>query len=206
MRAVNLLPKDDQQRSRKQQNVPALVSTALVVLVTGLVGVTYLSAKSTAESRDFDLQDAKAELALLPTPEELAAARAPQQKLSAEHNARVVALSAALSHRVAWDRVLRQISLVLPEDVWLKELYAEAPNKPGLAPALATPAGHPPQLMTIVGYTYSHDAVARLMTRLAVIPDLRNIWLERSVRGVLANRPIVSFTMRADVRAAGATS
>ena len=38
MRAVNLLPRDDQQRSRKQQNIPALVSTGLIVLVSGLLG------------------------------------------------------------------------------------------------------------------------------------------------------------------------
>ena len=34
------------------------------------------------------------------------------------------ALSAALGGRIAWDRVLRQVSLVLPEDVWLTVLSA----------------------------------------------------------------------------------
>lgn len=206
MRAVNLLPKDDQQRTRKRQNVPALVSTALVVLVTGLLGVMYFSAKSTAEAREFELQDAQAELATLPSPEDLAAANAPEQKLAAEHHARVSALSAALKHRVAWDRVLREISLVLPEDVWLKELYAEAPNKAGASPTPETPSGQAPQLLTLVGYTYSHDAVARLMTRLAVVPDLRNVWLERSERTALGKRKVISFAIKADVRPTGATS
>ena len=206
MRAVNLLPRDDQQRSRKQQNVPALVSTALIVLVTGLLGVMYFSAKGTAEARDFELQGVQAELATLPTPEELAAQNAPQQKLATEHNARVAALSAALMHRVAWDRVLRQISLVLPEDVWLKDLHADSPRKPGADPTPVTAAGQPPQLMTLNGYTYSHDAVARFLTRLALIPDLQNVWLERSTRTKLGNRPVISFTVRADVRPAGATS
>lgn len=206
MRAVNLLPKDDVQRSRKQQNLPALVSTGLVVLVTGLLGVMYFSAKKTADAKDFELQDAKAELAILPTPADIAAKTAPQRQLGSEHQARVTALSGALSHRVAWDRVLREISLVLPEDVWLKELHAEAPNKAGNPASPLTPAGQPPQLMTLVGYTYSHDAVARFMTRLAVIPDLKNVWLERSERVSLGQRTIISFKVKADVRAAGATS
>jgi Tfp pilus assembly protein PilN len=206
MRAVNLLPKDDQQRSRKQQNIPAIVSTGLVVLVTGLLGVTYLSAKKTADAKDFELQDAKAELAILPTPADISAKTAPQRQLGSEHQARVTALSGALSHRVAWDRVLREISLVLPEDVWLKELHADAPNKAGNPVSPATPAGQPPQLMTIVGYTYSHDAVARFMTRLAVIPDLKNVWLERSERVSLGQRTVIFFKVKADVRAAGATS
>ena len=205
MKAVNLLPRDDQQRSRKQQNIPALVSTALIVLVTGLLGVMYFSAKGTAEARDFELQGVQAELATLPTPEELAAENAPQQKLATEHNARVAALSAALMHRVAWDRVLRQISLVLPEDVWLKDLHADSPSKPG-APTAPTAAGQPPQLMTLNGYTYSHAAVARFLTRLALIPDLQNVWLERSTKTKLGQRAVISFTVRADVRPAGATS
>ena len=72
MRAVNLLPRDDAQRGRKQQNLPALISTGLVVLVTGLLGVFYFSAKSASTANELELRDATAELALLPTPSELA--------------------------------------------------------------------------------------------------------------------------------------
>jgi Tfp pilus assembly protein PilN len=206
MRAVNLLPKDDAQRSRKQQNIPALVSTGLIVLVSGLLGVMYFTAKKTADAKEFELQDAQAELSILPSPSDIAAKTAPQRQLSAQHQARVTALSGALSHRVAWDRVLREISLVLPEDVWLKELHGDAPNKAGTPTLPETPAGQPPQLMTLVGYTYSHDAVARFMTRLALIPDLKNVWLERSERVAIAERTVIFFKVKADVRAAGATS
>jgi Tfp pilus assembly protein PilN len=203
MRAVNLLPRDDHQRTQSQQNLPALLSTALIVLVMGLLGVMYFSSKSTAEAKALELQDAQAELGLLPSPEELAAKGAPQRQLASEHSARVAALSAALTHRVAWDRVLRQISLVLPEDVWLKTMNAQSPNPAGLAAAPVTPADQPPKLLTVEGYTYSHDAVARLMTRLSVIPDLSNVWLERSSRGELAGRPVVTFKILADVRGVG---
>ena len=206
MRAVNLLPKDDVQRSQKSQNVPALVSTALVVLVSGLLGVFYFSAKSTAETKALELQDVQAELAMLPSPAEIAAETAPQRQLASEHGTRIAALSSALTHRVAWDRVLRQISLVLPEDVWLKSLNATSPNPAGAAVAPVTPVDQPPKLLTIEGYTYSHDAVARLMTRLSVIPDLKNVWLERSSRTLLGGRQIVTFKILADVRSAGATS
>ena len=62
MRAVNLLPKDDAQRSKRQQNIPAVVSTALIVLVTGLLGLMYFTSKSTATAKDLEYQDAQAEL------------------------------------------------------------------------------------------------------------------------------------------------
>jgi hypothetical protein len=67
------------------------------------------------------------------------------------------------------------------------------------APAAAAP-GAPPSLVTIEGYTYSHDAVARLLTRLSVIPDLKNVWLQKSLRTELGGRAVVTFTILSDVR------
>jgi Tfp pilus assembly protein PilN len=206
MRAVNLLPKDDGQRQRKKQNYPALVSTGAAVLVIGLMGVMYFSAKSTAEQKDLALQDAQAELALLPTPADSAARTASQRQLSTERDQRVSALSSALTHRVAWDRVLRQISLVLPEDVWLKDFAAASPYPAGASAAPTSSNGQAPTLLTINGNTYSHDAVARLLTRLAVIPELQNVWLQQSALSKIGNRSIVAFTIMADVRQAGTTS
>jgi Tfp pilus assembly protein PilN len=206
MRAVNLLPRDDQSRGKKPQNVPALIATALIVLVTGLIGITYLSAKSSAQAKQSEVDGAKAELAMLPSVSEIEAKNAPRQKLRGEHDARVSALSSALTRRTAWDRILREISLVLPDDVWLRSMSATSPTPANGPGKTATPLGLPPTLMTIEGSTYSHDAVARLITRLAVIPDLTNVWLTRSELGMVAGRTIVSFSILADVRQSGATS
>ena len=206
MRAVNLLPKDDQNRSTRKQNVPALIATALIVLVTGLIGVTYLSAKGTAESKKTELESARDELALMPSVADINAKDAPRQTLRTEHDARVNALSSALTRRIAWDRILREISLVLPNDVWLRNMSATSPTPASGASPAATGPGLPPTLMTIEGSTYSHDAVARLITRLSVIPDLKNVWLTKSELGVIAGRSIVSLTILADVRQSGATS
>ena len=205
MRAVNLLPKDDAQRSKKQQNLPAVVSSALIVLITGLIGVLYFSAKSAATAKELEVEDAKAELAMMPTPAALAEQSAGGDKLRAEHAARLAALSTALTHRVSWDRVLREISLVLPDDVWLRDMAAISPATPGVS-APANVAGAPPQGFTINGYTYSHEAVARLLSRLSVVPDLQHVWLERSAQAQLGGRNIVTFTIRAAVRSAGGAS
>jgi Tfp pilus assembly protein PilN len=206
VRAVNLLPRDDQSRGKKQQNVPVLISTAAIVLVTGLIGVMYLSGKSTAQAKQFELEGAQAELARLPSVAEITAKDAPRRTLKTEHDARVTALSSALTRRIAWDRILREISLVLPNDVWLQSMSATSPTPASGTSAAGSRPGIAPTLMTMEGSTYSHDAVARLLTRLSVIPDLTNVWLTKSELGVVAGRPIVSFTILADVRQAGATS
>ena len=116
------------------------------------VGVLYFSAKSASTAKDLELQDAKAELALLPSPSELASETAGQRKLASERQARITALSAALSHRVAWDRVLREISLVLPDDVWLTQLAAFSPKPPTGTTPSATAPGAVPQGFTMAGY------------------------------------------------------
>ena len=206
MRAVNLLPKVDQTRTTRKQNVPVLISSAVIVLVAGLIGVSYLSAKGTAETKQSELDGAKTELSLLPSVADINAKDAPRRTLRTEHDARVAALSSALSRRVAWDRILREISLVLPDDVWLRTMSASSPTPAAGASPAATPAGLPPTLMIMEGSTYSHDAVARLITRLSVIPDLRNVWLSKSELGSIGGRQIVQFTILADVRQAGATS
>ena len=206
MRAVNLLPRTDHTRTARKQNVPVLISTAVIVLVTGLVGLTYLSSKGTAETKQSELEGAKAELALLPSVADIDAKDAPRRTLKTEHDARVTALSSALTRRIAWDRILREISLVLPNDVWLRTMNATSPTPAAGASPAATPPGLPPTLMTMEGSTYSHDAVARLLTRLSVIPDLTNVWLSKSELGAIGGREIVQFTILADVRQAGATS
>ena len=106
-------------------------------------------------------------------------------------------MSAALTSRVAWDRVLRQVSLVLPEDVWLTSLSATAPS-PATAAGAATASG-----FTLIGSTYSQNGVARFLSRLAVIPDLENVRLQSSESVLVNERQLVQFTILADVRGPG---
>jgi Tfp pilus assembly protein PilN len=200
MRAVNLLPKEDVRRRKRSQNVPALVAGITVAVLSMLLGAVFLLYSGKAKERNAELEAVKAELALLPQP---GSHRTPaQEQLAAQQEARVAALSSALQHRIAWDRVLREFALVLPTDVWLTDLVAKSPIPPtATAPAVPAPGAAPDQFL-IKGYTYSHEAVGRLLSRIAVMPDLRNVFLSRSTR---AGR-IVQFTISAEVRTPGATS
>ena len=107
------------------------------------------------------------------------------------------ALTEALSGRIAWDRVLRQVSLVLPEDVWLTSLTATAPaaDAEPVEGAAGTATG-----VTLVGSTYSQDGVARFLSRLSVVPDLTNVRLLSSQSVLVGERELVQFTVLADVR------
>jgi Tfp pilus assembly protein PilN len=56
---------------------------------------------------------------------------------------------------------------------------------------------------TIDGFTYSHAAVARLLTRLAVVPDLVNVQLQQSTLSKVGAANAVHFVIVADVRRPG---
>ena len=86
---------------------------------------------------------------------------------------------------------------MLPDDVWLTTLTATSP-----ASASATTGGTTPTQFSIAGRTYSHDGVARLLSRLQVIPDLQNVTLVSSTRDEVAGQPVVQFNIVADIRTA----
>jgi Tfp pilus assembly protein PilN len=160
-----------------------------------------LGAGGAVSEKQAELDSLRAQIAAVPRPVEQDSGGDAQ--LAVEKGARVGALSLALNGRVAWDRVLRQVSLVLPEDVWLTTLSANAPAAAAAAgeEGAATATG-----FTLVGSTYSQDGVARFLSRLSVVPDLANVRLMSSQSTLVGRRELVQFTVLADVRAPGAGS
>lgn len=202
MRAVNLLPKDHNQKGGNLPSAPVLAGVCMGVLVAALLGADFMmqSGKIATEQRTFDELQAKVD-ALPPAPEGPSAA---QTQLAGEHSSRVTALSGAMANRVAWDRIFREFSLVLPSDVWLTSLTAHAPVSPSAAvtgvAASSTPGA--PTQFSINGRTYSHDGVARLLSRLQVVPDLQNVTLVSSTMSKVGSQEVVDFSILADIRTA----
>jgi Tfp pilus assembly protein PilN len=197
MRAVNLIPRDE-GRTRRQPGAVSLTAVLGAVLVTAVLSGWFLMASSGVSDRQGELDGLRAELAAIPPPAPTPAA---QTSLVAEKDARLELLGKALGARIAWDRVLREVSLVIPEDVWLETMNTNGPD-----PAAAPAPGQAPAAggFSITGYTYSHDGVARLLARLAVIPHLENVKLGSSVLEREGTRPTVKFSISATLRQAAA--
>jgi Tfp pilus assembly protein PilN len=193
MRAVNLIPRDDRRQrgaAQRRENPVLIGGVAGTVLVTAIIAAWFLTASAGVADNQKRRDAAQAELASTPVPPPTV----PEASaLEQEKTARVAALSTALAGRLAWDRVLREFSLVLPDDVWLTQLSAQAPGA-------AAAAG-----FSISGKTYSHDGVARLLARLAIVPHLSGVQLQHSTTEVSdTGRNVVEFQINATVKAAGA--
>jgi Tfp pilus assembly protein PilN len=196
MRAVNLLPLDA-RAGRRRPPATALAVAGAGVLAASLLAVGFVSANGKVDSREQELATLEQELA--------ATRRAVKPKpvdtgRSAERDQRFTALSGAMSQRLAWDRILREVSLVLPEDVWLSNLAATGAATDGAAPPPDAPAG---QTVTFNGFTYSQESVARLLSRLGLVPDLGEVKLQKSSVTTVGSQNIYSFTILADVISGG---
>ena len=200
MRAVNLLPSKESSRERRRApNFVALGGIVGAVALTALFAAWFLSSSGAVKDRQNEVDNLRAELSAIPAPAPSDDAGA--EGLEQEKQARLTALATALGSRVAWDRVLSEISQVLPDDVWLGSLQASAPTAAAAAPGTTASGG-----FSITGTTYSHDSVARLLARLALVPHLQNVKLEKSTLNDGGGRVVVEFTIAATVRAAGASS
>jgi Tfp pilus assembly protein PilN len=191
VRAVNLLPRDDARTRSRQRNPVPIAGIAAGVAATAILAAVFLSVSAGVADKQERLDAAQAELDATPVPPPTDSSAT---ALEQERGQRVIALSTALGRRVAWDRILRELSLVLPEDVWLSTLSAKAPS-----PTAEAPAG-----FTITGKTYSHDGVARLLARLAVVPHLSAVQLQHSSKTPSeAGRDVVEFSIQALIKAPG---
>jgi Tfp pilus assembly protein PilN len=124
MRPVNLIPAEDRPGARGPMRtgpVPYLLVGALVVALVGVTALVLTGNK---------ISDRKAEVVQLKREDAVATARAERlaayTQFRALHEQRVATVSSLADSRFDWERVMRELSLILPQDVWLVNLDATA--------------------------------------------------------------------------------
>lgn len=206
MRAFNLLPKEDPRAASRRPNpVQLVLALVALVLLAGLASA-FLLVSSDVSAKEQTANSLREQLAALDQPQEDPADVDPaDQQLVEERTSRTGALAAAISSRVAWDRLLREVSLVLPEDVWLDTLTATSPAATATAAAAAPPApgATTANTFTMTGYTYEQDGVAELLARLSVVPELSNVALASATRAEVGGKEVVQFSINAQIRPDG---
>jgi Tfp pilus assembly protein PilN len=217
MRAINLLPRDETRTRLEGKRTPLLIAAGAFVGVTLGAFVVGHSASSTAADSRGELATLQALVDRLP--------KAPNVNLGTiaqERADRAAALSAAISDRFAFDGLLRQIALVLPENTWLTGLQAAepastaGPTGSGSGAPASPAASTPTEDVTIAGSTYSQEDVARVLERLALVPGLADVRLastasvEPLASGAAgtrtkSGRKVVTFVVEASLRTSGAS-
>lgn len=188
MRAVNLLPGEAKRTSRGTPQPAVLTAAITSVVVVAVIGGGNLLQTSRVANAQKALNAVKLQLAATPLPPQTPRTTPPPPAVAQQMQPRLAAVSNALSSRIAWDRILREFSLVLPPDIQLNSLSLTAPSS-----TTGTASG-----LSLTGLTFSYDSVARLLSRMALIPDLTGVTLAST--GTAQN--VVSFTINAGIKGA----
>jgi Tfp pilus assembly protein PilN len=221
MRAVNLLPKELQTRKSIREEDPAVVvGSALGVVVMIALGLAFYVEHNAAGKQQARLTTARLELAQLsikqqhqkPKPKKPTVPITPvvpPPSISGQEATWLSSVETNLSQRIAWDRVLREVSLVMPDDVTLTSLSMSAPATPTVIPGVVStpPATGAAQGFSIAGDAFSYDSVARLLSRLSLVPDLSDVTLTNTSAGSSApsgSASSVQFNISANVKGAPA--
>jgi Tfp pilus assembly protein PilN len=198
MRAFNLLPRDEVRAVKEGASspLPQVLVALAGVLVFAALAALYLMAGTDVTAKKSKAEDLRAELAAYqanaqqqPSTEDKSAA------LANERVGRTNALASALGKRLAWDRLLREIALVIPDEVSVSMIQGSSPA------AAATPAadGSTATNLTIIGTTSDQASVAEFMARLSVIRQLVAVRLKEA--GESPNDPeVVVFTITGTLR------
>src|SRR4051812_31849410 len=188
MRAVNLLPIDQRAggKSIRHEDPAVVVGSALGVVVMIALIASFLTAHGKANAQEAKLTAARLELAQLSEKRKAELAKlkpvkqtapvtpiVPPPSVTGQEASWLSSVSQVLGQRIAWDRLLREVSLVMPSDVSLSALTMTTPTTVVGAPA-------PAQGFVITGSAYSYDSVARLLSRLALVPDLESVTLSNT--------------------------
>jgi Tfp pilus assembly protein PilN len=197
MQAVNLLPAYARPAGR-WASVGKELSPARVVRIGGIVavaaavivGALYFYERSVVSDRHATLEDAKARLAAVE------ATAAPLRAAQSETSARQLVIQSVVSQRVVWEKVLRDLGAVLPDQVFLSNLQVAPPaaapppdtsggtaTSSSSALSTTTSSAAVGTSFTLTGSASSHVRVALVLDRLALLPWLSGVTLQSSTHG-----------------------
>jgi Tfp pilus assembly protein PilN len=186
MRPVNLIPAEDRSGERRPMRGGPLAYIVVGALAIAVLGVAVLAIT------DNKISDSKAEIAKLQ--DQTAATDARAQSLSAYtqfhqlRQQRVSTVTSLADSRFDWERVMRELALVLPRDVWLTNLTGTA--SPGVtvdgstSTSLRESVSGPALEMT--GCASSQEAVAGFVQALKEIDGVTRVGVQSSALGSAA--------------------
>jgi Tfp pilus assembly protein PilN len=186
MRPVNLIPTDERRGSQAHMRRGPVSYVAIGAMVAILAGVTAVLLTNR------QIADRKAELVSLEQRQQAADAKIQSfqsfASLRSVADQRVATVTSLAQSRFDWERVMHELSRVLPSDVWLTSLSGTV--RPGLqlegAGAIPTRDSVAGPALEMVGCAESQDAVARFVSDLKDIDGVTRVGVFESKRPELS--------------------
>lgn len=183
MRPVNLIPSEERHGVRRPMRGGPIAYIVVGALVAVLLGVTVLVLTANQVS------DREAEVVQLESEQATAEARARELDAYAQFHTvreqRTATIASLADSRFDWERVMRELALILPSDVWLTNLTGTASPSvtPDGATAVGLRSGIAGPALELVGCARSQDAVAGFVQALKEIDGVTRVGMQSSSLG-----------------------
>jgi Tfp pilus assembly protein PilN len=175
MRPVNLIPPED----RRGDHAP-LRAGALSYVILGAIGAALVAVVALVLTQN-SIVEKENQIGELEVAEQAATQRAqalaPYAEFASLQEERELTIKSLAESRFDWERVLRELALVIPADVSLTQLEAQTAGSEGAD--ASTDTGSAPSLV-MSGCATEHDAVARFVAALEDIDGVTRVGLESS--------------------------
>jgi Tfp pilus assembly protein PilN len=178
MRPINLIPPEE----RRGQHAPLRSGPLAYILVGALVAV--LAGVTAVVLVGNQVDEREAEVASLEREDAAAAAKA--ERLAAYvqfrdlREERTATVSSLADSRFDWERVMRELSLVLPSNTWLVELTASAAPGVGVGGGSTVRSSIPGPALELTGCTTGQKQVAGFVAALKDIDGVTRVAVETS--------------------------
>ena len=183
MKAVNLIPSEQRraEATGAQAGSSYIVIGVLAVLL--LMAVAYVFTANNVTERKDEAASAKAQADKL---EAQVAARGAYTNFSQIKQARVASVSSVAAARFDWERLMREISRVMPTGSWLQTTDASVDGQVGSSSSTPTAvpgvAVVPQPKANFIGCTPDQSDVAAMMVRMRQLHRVSDVELNESVQ------------------------
>ncbi|HVO55424.1 MAG TPA: hypothetical protein VMT37_13515 [Solirubrobacterales bacterium] len=180
MRPVNLIPPEDRRGSQATLRGGPLAYVVVAALAALLLGVVLLvNAGNEVSERKSELTQIESEAAKT---REKAASLAAYITVDGIHKLRAATVTDLANSRFDWERVIRELSLIIPGDVWLTNLTGTVAPDVAVngAASIALRDGVPGPALEILGCGKSQDAVAGFISDLKQIDGVTRVAVQSS--------------------------
>jgi len=183
MRPVNLIPSEDRAGSRQPMRGGPLAYIIVGALAAAVIGVAVLAVTNN------QISDSKTEIAKLEGEKTAVEARAQAlDSYTQFHNLReqrLATITSLADSRFDWQRVMRELSVILPGDVWLTNLTGTATPNVSLdgADGIALRGSIPGPALELKGCAVSQGTVAAFVQALKQIDGVTRIGVQSSTLG-----------------------
>ncbi|MBA2504306.1 MAG: hypothetical protein H0V29_00010 [Thermoleophilaceae bacterium] len=180
MRPVNLLPEADRPRAGGGggRNQAYVVIGGLAVALLAVLGLVL--AGNSVNAKTTELSEVQAETQGL---QQQVAALSSFKRFADIKQTRLTSVSTLAAGRFDWERLMRELARVLPEDAWISSL--DATSATDAETAAKNPGAGPSAKIT--GCAPGHKGVATVLVRLRTMSGVDDVVLESSSEAIVAD-------------------